>query len=698
MATTYTLHTNNLSCASCAAKIEDDIKSLNSVMDASINIINGTATIIAETNITNEINTVVRKHEPDVTFTENKVSEKIKFPGYLLWILGLFISSMIISRTYINIKLELIYTIFYLGVYIFTGKNVIRAFFRNIIKRDFFDENFLMFIATAGAIAIGAYEEAAGVMLFYSLGEAFEDLAVKRSNKEISNLASLKPEKAFKIINNTPIEILPENILKSDLLLIKTGEISPIDGVIVEGSSNFDMSSITGEANPVYLEKGDKVISGSISLSAAVTIEAEVDYENSTTSRITKLISDAVSKKSVTEKFITKFSRIYTPVVVTLAFLVITIPVILKFSGITFFDNNYSSYIYNGLIFLVISCPCALVLSVPLSYFAGIGKAANKGILIKGSSYLEKIRKSNIFIFDKTGTITEGKFTINKVSIQPEADKIFTEKYILQLVAGLENYSTHPISNAFKHINSDEMKIEDVKEIAGHGISGNVNGYRIIVGNISLMEKSNLNSSDFNAVKNGVNLFVIINEKAAASISIQDDIKKDAPETMDYLQKRALKPIILSGDSEENVSFTAKHLNITEYHSALLPEQKINKMREYNYSGTTVTALGDGLNDAPLLTAADIGIAMGSTGAALSVEMADIIFLGSKLGRLPTLLKIANKTHRVVLENIIFIMIIKIAIMTASALGYATLWEAVIADVGVALITVLNSLKIFKGK
>ncbi len=697
MATTYTLHTNNLNCASCAAKIEDDLKALDSVMDASVNVINHTATIIADCNITEQVNTVVRKHEPDVTFTETRQIEETKFPKHLVWISVFFISSMIISRTYINEGITLLYTVFYLGIYLLTGKNVIRAFFQNLQKRDFFDENFLMFIATAGAIAIGAYEEAAGVMLFYSLGEAFEDLAVRKSNNEITNLASLQPERAFKIINDTPVEILPENITKNDLLLIKTGEIAPIDGVIVEGSSNFDMSSITGEANPVFLEVGDKVISGSISLSSAVSIEAEVDYKDSTTSRIVKLISDAVSNKSDTEKFITKFSRIYTPVVVALAVLVIAIPIILKLAGITYFENSFINYFYNGLIFLVISCPCALVLSVPLTYFAGIGKAAKMGILIKGSSYLEQVRKSGTFIFDKTGTITEGKFAINKIYLQPEMKKEIDEKYLVQLVAALENYSTHPIANAFKHIETDGIKADGVKEIAGTGITGDVNGNSIAVGNKRLLHNYNLEISDFNETNEGVNLFVIIDEKAAATISIQDNIKRDAQETMHYLHGRGLKTVILSGDSEDNVITTAKKLDIPDYYSALLPEQKLEKMRDFRFPDNVVTALGDGINDAPLLAASDIGIAMGSTGAALSVEMADIIFLGNKLGRLKSLIKIANKTHRVVMENIIFIMTVKIAIMTAGAFGYATLWEAVIADVGVALITVLNSIKIFKG-
>ncbi|MCK5153559.1 MAG: cadmium-translocating P-type ATPase [Spirochaetales bacterium] len=698
MANTYTLHTNNLSCASCAAKIEDDLKTLDSVLDASVNIINHTATIISDCNITEQVNAVVKKHEPDVTFTETKQNEKITFPKHLVWISALFISSMVISRTYINENISLLYTSFYLGVYLLTGKNVIRAFFLNLKKRDFFDENFLMFIATAGAIAIGAYEEAAGVMLFYSLGEAFEDLAVRRSNKEITNLASLKPEKAFKIINDSPVEILPENIIKNDLLLIKSGEIIPIDGVITEGSSNFDMSSITGEANPVFLEKGDQVISGSILLSDAVKIEAEVDYMASTTSRIAKLISDAVSNKSDTEKFITKFSRVYTPVVVALAVLVILIPIILKLSGFEFFDNSYSNYFYNGLIFLVISCPCALVLSVPLTYFAGIGKAANKGILIKGSSYLEQIRKSDTFIFDKTGTITEGKFSINNIYLHPELEKDIDEKYLLKMIAELENYSTHPIANAFKNIVTTGIKADDIKEMAGKGITGTVNGRFIALGNKRLVNDYNLDLSDFNITKEGVNLFVIIDNKAAATISIQDNLKKDASETFHYLHNKGLKTVILSGDSSDNVASAADQLEISEYYSTLLPEQKIEKMKSFKSLKNTVTALGDGINDAPLLAASDIGIAMGSTGAALSVEMADIIFLGSKLGRLPTLLKIANKTHRVVLENIIFIMTVKIAIMTAGAFGYATLWEAVIADVGVALVTVLNSIKIFKGK
>jgi len=696
MATTYTLHTNNLSCASCAARIEDDIKALDSVMDASVNVINGTATIIADCDITEQVNNVVKKHEPDVTFTKTKQDENIKFPKYLIWISGLFISSMVISRSYINDNLALIYIVFYLCVYLLTGKNVIRAFFQNLKKRNFFDEYFLMFTATAGAIAIGAYEEAAGVMLFYSLGEAFEDLAVRRSNKEITNLASLQPERAYRIINNTPVEILPKNIIKNDLILIKTGEIVPIDGIITAGSSNFDMSSITGEANPVFLKEGDKVISGSLSLSSAVTIAAGVDYKDSTTSRIAKLISDAVSNKSDTEKFITKFSRIYTPIVVTLALLVIIIPIVLKLTGIAFVDNSYTGYIYNGLIFLVISCPCALVLSVPLTYFAGIGKAANKGILIKGSSYLEQVRKSNTFIFDKTGTITEGKFSINKIYINPKLGKEFDEQYILRLIAELENYSTHPIANAFAQIETYGIKVSDMKEVAGTGITGNVNGNRIAVGNKRLLDSYDLDLSDFNTTEQGVNLYVIIDEKPAATISIQDRIKQDASDTMNFLHNRSSKTIILSGDSEENVASAAGQLNISEYHSALLPEQKLEKMRGFSSLNNTITALGDGINDAPLLAASDIGIAMGSTGAALSVEMADIIFLGSKLERLPILLKIANKTHRVVLENIIFIMTVKIAIMTAGAFGYATLWEAVIADVGVALITVLNSIKIFK--
>lgn len=697
MSQTYILHTNNLTCTSCAAKIEKEIKELDSVTDIKINIFNHTATIIATNNVIDKVNMIVKKHEPDVLFTENEQEIKQKFPKYLLGILAVFISSMIISRAYPNDNLSLVFTIFYMLIYIFTGKNVIRSFFLNLKSGDIFDENFLMFVATAGAIAIGAYEEAAGVMLFYSIGEAFEALAIRKTNNEIFNLASLKPEKAFKIINESPVEILPENIVINDLLLVKTGEITPVEGIIIEGTSDFDLSSITGESHPIFLKKGDKVISGSIPLSGAVTIKAEVDYADSTTSRIVQLISEASSNKSDTEKFITKFAKIYTPVVVALAVLVIFTPMLLKYFGVSTFNSNYSEYLYNGLIFLVISCPCALVLSVPLTYFAGIGKAANNGILIKGSVYLELIRKSDTFIFDKTGTITEGQFIINNIQILSEMENTIDEEQLLQFTASLENYSTHPVANAFKHINTTDIKADDIKEIAGSGILGNVNGYKVAIGNKRILEQFKLDKTSFETF-DGVNLFVVINGKATATITLIDNIKSDAPETMSFLHEKRLTTVILSGDSETNVTNTAKQLNITEYHHSLIPEQKIEKMKDYITKNNTITALGDGINDAPLLATSDVGIAMGSTGAALSVEMANIIFLGNKLGKLKTLIEISDKTHRIVMENIIFIMTVKVAIMILGALGYATLWEAVIADVGVALATVLNSIKIFRTK
>lgn len=692
MSNIYILHTNNLTCTSCAGKIEADVQSLKEITSFKINLISQKATVESATDVTEVINKIVQRYEPDVTFTKAEQATGIHFPKRLIFITALFLISMVITRLIETQSFHYASVLFYIGIYVFAGKNVIRSFFVNLKSGDFFDENFLMFIATAGAIGIGAYEEAAGVMLFYNIGETFEGIAVDRSNKEIMALANLKPDTAWKVSDFGITQISSEEIKAGDKLLVKVGEMVPVDGVIIQGASDIDTSFITGESAPTWMEKTDQIMSGTIPLNAAITIQTSVDYGNATTTQIEKMIQDATDNKSNTEKFITKFSRIYTPVVVALAALVILVPISLKMLSIGSFDAPASSYLYNGLIFLVISCPCALVLSVPLTYFAGIGKSAKQGILVKGSAVLEELRHANTFVFDKTGTITEGRFSL-KQTVQ--FDTQFNENDILKQVAAVEQYSTHPIASAFHQIDTNGIDVTGATEIAGEGMTGTIDGHQIAIGNPRMLERLKIELPN-TPLDKGLTLFVVMENKLSALIRLEDHIKSDAPETIGYLHQNGFQTAMLSGDTESNVSSVANTLGVTEYHHSLLPSEKTERMNAYRKPDKPIVAVGDGINDALLLAESDIGIAMGNTGAAISVEVADIILLGNTLGKLKSILKIAKKTHRVVMENIIFIMAVKISIMTLGALGYATLWEAVIADVGVALITVLNSIKIFR--
>ncbi len=690
MNNTVILHTNNLTCANCAMKIENDIKNLPNVQDAKINLLNQTATIISsDKDIVAIVNRIVKKYESDVEFTEsvNKDS-RIEFPKFLLFILGIFIVSLVLDRMISGQKYELFFHLFYLAIYFVTGKGVIKSFFNNLKSGNFLDENFLMFIATAGAIFIGAYEEAAGVMLFYSIGEAFESIAVKKSNNAILNLEKFKPKIAHKIVDNNVIEIIPENIKQGDLILVKTGEINPIDGKIIEGSAEFDLSSITGESNSVYVNEGENIPSGAIALTSSVKIEAAFDYENSTVNKIEKIIIEANEKKSETEKFITKFAKTYTPIVVILSILTFAVPSLFKLGGIDFFDKNYTDYLYNALIFLVISCPCALVLSVPLTFFAAIGKAAQDGILIKGSAYLEVIRQTKTFVFDKTGTLTYGNFKIVDVILSYDSE--YSKEDILKYAAAIESHSTHPVSNAFSNISFEGLVVEEVKDVPGCGIEGKIKNKIVKIGNDKFVK----GSFDYN--NSGLKLFVSIDNKVAGLIVIRDEIKKDAKETIEFLHSKNFKTVILSGDTESNVKFVANELGVKNYYYSLKPDEKIEMLKKFMSHESKVVALGDGINDAPLLTVADVGIAMGTKGSALSVETSNVVFLGDDLNKLKKLIKISNKSHRIVLENIIFILAVKSVFMILGALGYATLWEAVIADVGVAIISILNSMKIFR--
>lgn len=417
-----------------------------------------------------------------------------------------------------------------------------------------------------------------------------------------------------------------------------------------------------------------------------------MDYQNATTTQIEKMIQEATENKSNTEKFITQFSKIYTPIVVALAAFVIFVPMTFQALGIGSFDAPATSYLYNGLIFLVISCPCALVLSIPLTYFAGIGKSAKQGILIKGSAVLETLRHADTIVFDKTGTITEGQFSISDTEYFGQH---LDETTVLQQVAAIEQYSTHPIASAFSQIDTSDIEVANVTEIPGEGISGMINDYQISIGNARMLDRLNIPLPE-SLPNKGLTLFVITEHKLDAFIHLEDQIKADAVETIQYLHQAGYQTAMLSGDTESNVSTVANTLGISAYHHSLLPAEKTEQMNTYRKTDKPMIAVGDGINDAPLLAESDVGIAMGSTGAAISVEVADIILLGNTLGKLKSILKIANRTHRVVLENIIFIMAVKVSIMILGAFGYATLWEAVIADVGVALITVLNSIKIFR--
>lgn len=575
--------------------------------------------------------------------------------------------------------------IFTLIPYFIVGYDILWRSIRNIMRGDFLDENFLMAIATIGAFIIGEHLEAVAVMIFYQIGELFQSYAVNKSRKSISDLMDIRPNKAVLIQDDEEVEVEPEDVCEGDILLIKAGERVPVDGVVIKGKSSLDVKALTGESLPRDVELGDEVLSGSVNIDGVIYIEATKMYFDSTVSKILDLVENVSGKKAKTENFITRFARIYTPIVVVCALLVGIIPPI--------FLGNWSSWVFRALTFLVVSCPCALVISVPLSFFCGIGGASKDGILVKGGGYLEKIKAANVFIFDKTGTLTKGEFKV----IDVISDN-YSKEEVLSIAAICEVNSNHPIAvSIMNEVDSVNGEGYEIKEIAGYGMVATGNDV-ILVGNSKLMAKYNI-PCDKNLLKSVVH--VAKNNEYIGAILISDEIRKEAKDVIQYLNQQGHKTIMLTGDQKDIALAIAGYLGIKEVKYELLPQDKVKIVEEIidNKSAEDVVLyVGDGINDAPVLMRSDVGISMGGIGSDSAIEASDVVLMYDNLECIIKAKMIAYKTTRIVMQNIIFALVIKIGVLILSALGFANMWLAILADVGVAVIAILNAMRCSKVK
>lgn len=571
--------------------------------------------------------------------------------------------------------------------YIIVGGDVVKRAVKNIFKGQVFDENFLMSIATIGAFLIGEYPEGVAVMLFYQVGELFQSYAVGKSRKSIASLMDIRPDYANVKKGDELVKVDPDEVQIGDIIVIKAGEKIPLDGKVIEGSSMIDTSALTGESIPREVEVGSDILSGCININGVITTEVTKEFGESTVSKILDLVENASSKKSNSEQFITKFARYYTPVVVIIAvFLAIIPPLVID--GATFSD-----WIYRALAFLVVSCPCALVISIPLSFFGGIGGASKKGVLVKGSNYLEALAETEIVVFDKTGTLTKGVFNVQE--IHPEG---VSKEELLELTAHAESYSNHPISLSLKRAYSKEIdngRISDVEEISGHGVIATVDGKKVMAGNIKLMKMMDI--PYFKGELIGTIVHVAVNNKYIGYIVIADEVKEDSAQAIKELKAANIKQtVMLTGDNKSIGSKVAKELGLDKVYAELLPADKVEKLEELFSQKSKkgkLAFVGDGINDAPVLARADIGIAMGGLGSDAAIEAADVVIMTDEPSKIATTMKISKKTLKIAHQNIVFAIGIKIIVLILSAFGITTMWAAIFADVGVTIIAVLNAFR-----
>ena len=585
---------------------------------------------------------------------------------------------------------QTIQLILMLIAYILLGKDTVLKAVKNVEKGDFFDENFLMTVATLGAIIIGEYPEAVAVMLFYEVGELFQSYAINKSRKSIADMMDIKPEYANVIRDNKSIKVDPDEVQIAEIIEIKPGERVPLDAIIIKGETTLDTSALTGESIPVEVREGASILSGCINLNALILAKVTKEYFDSTVNKVLDLVENAAAKKSTSERLITRFAKIYTPIVISLAVLLATLPPII--SG----EYNFRLWIFRALSFLVVSCPCAFVISVPLSFFSGIGAASRAGILIKGGNYLEILSKVDTVVFDKTGTLTKGVFNVQKLVV---LDKSIKEDEFISLIAMAESGSNHPISKSIqKYYNReiDKNSINSIKEISGKGIEAIINGIKILVGNEKLVNvPSDLIIDDIGTI-----LYVEIDNKFTGYIVISDEIKKDASKAIKGLKDVGVKKsIMLTGDIEKVAKKVGEDLGLDEIYTNLLPQDKVSKFEEIienKKSKGNIAFVGDGINDAPVLARADVGIAMGAMGSDAAIEAADVVIMTDEPSKIVTAIKSSKKTMKIAMQNIALAFGVKAIALILSALGIADMWMAVFADTGVTILAVLNSFRALK--
>ncbi|MDV7691040.1 heavy metal translocating P-type ATPase [Enterococcus faecium] len=677
-----------LDCANCAMKIEKGVQKINGVKEATVNFTSGKLTIDAEEDhlatIEQETKKVVKELEPDVKVTEidkEKVSEhgNEKERNTLFRILFSLAGIALLLLFDFNEPIRLIG---YLLIYLLIGYDVVKKAVMNIVKGKIFDENFLMSVATIGAMLIGEYPEAVAVMLFYQIGEYFQGLAVSHSRKSIRELMAIRPETAHVQTAEGLMTVNPEDVQIGQFVLVKHGERVPLDGTIIEGESLVDTSALTGESVPKSVYVGETVLSGFINKNKPFLVQVEKSYENSTISKLLELVENASSKKAPAENFITKFARYYTPVVVGLAVLLAVLPPLVV-SGAAF-----SEWIYRALTFLVISCPCALVISVPLSFFGGIGGASKIGVLVKGSNYLELLAQTETVVFDKTGTLTKGDFSIQTI------DTKIDPKIFMQYVASAEQFSTHPIAQSvLEGYAGPLLPTTNIQEFAGEGILAEVDGKQVLVGNHKLMERFEISFPSSQEI--GTLLYLAIDQSYSGYLVIADTLKEDAVDALVQLKQAGVKnTVMLTGDSKKIADHIGKQVGVDKIYSELLPEDKVQRLEEILQRNNKKTAfVGDGINDAPVLARADVGIAMGGLGSDAAIEAADVVIMNDQPSKIAEAIHLAKKTLKIVKQNIVFAIGIKILVLALGAFGFASMGDAVFADVGVTVLAVLNAMR-----
>ena len=603
-------------------------------------------------------------------------------------VIKLVIALIIFAIAFFKIVPEKIVTWLFVVAYILSGYEVLLKSIKNIFRGEVFDENFLMSIATLGAFAISKPGEAAAVMIFYNVGELFEDYAVGKSKKSIIQLMNIKP-KIANLKNGNEIKVVePEELKVGDIIIVKAGEKIPVDGVIVNGETTINTSALTGESVPRKVKVDDEVLAGCINESDVIEVKVTKEFKDTAINEIIELFKNSNKEKSKTELFITKFAKVYTPIVVVLALVLAFVPPI--FVGF----QNLGEWVKRALVFLVTSCPCAIVLSVPLGYFAGIGKAGKEGVLIKGSNYLDVLTKANTMVLDKTGTITKGNFEVSKIVLAEEIG----EEELLEIAAVAESMSNHPIAKSIiskvnKKISQEE--IEEYKEIAGMGIKAKYHGDEIVAGNAKLLDKEEIKYYPCNEI--GAIVYVAKNKKYLGAIIISDTVKPDSKEAIEGFKKNGINKIcMLTGDNKEIAENIAKQVGIEEVHCNLLPGEKVKELQKIKNEQNVVIAIGDGINDSPVLAEADIGASMGLNGQDLAIETSDIVIMDGKLSSFNKAINVSKRTKKIIMQNIYFALGIKAIVLVLGAFGISTMWEAVFADVGVTFITVLNSLRVFK--
>ena len=616
-----------------------------------------------------------------------KMKKKLIF---ILVALVLFVGALLCPAV-LQEELPILQMILFVLAYLLVGFEVLKKAFRNLLKGHVFDENFLMSVATLGAFGIGELEEAVAVMLFYQVGEFFQSYAVDKSRKSVAALMDIRPDYANVYRNGEIVKVNPDDVNIGEMILVKPGEKVPLDCTVVAGDGMLNTLALTGEATPRHVGENDSVLSGSISIDGTLKLKVDKEFGESTVSKILELVENASSRKSKSENFISKFARYYTPIVVGIAVLLAFVPPL--FLG----WNTFSTWIYRALSFLVVSCPCALVISIPLSFFAGIGASAKCGILIKGSNYLEALSKTKMIVCDKTGTLTEGVFQVQEV------DAIgYSDAELLKFAAYAEYYSNHPISLSLRNAygkDIDEALITKNKEFSGKGVESIVDGKKVLVGNEKLMTEKKISITKNE--KMGTIVYVAIDGKFAGSIVIADKIKEDAYVAMKRFRDYSIDVVMLTGDRENISQSVANELGITRYHSELLPQQKVELTQKYmneKEEDEKLVFIGDGINDAPVLAYADIGCSMGGLGSDAAIEAADVVIMTDQPSLVADAISISRKTMRIVKENIVFAIAVKVLVLLLSAIGVASMWAAVFADVGVSVIAILNALRILRIK